>query len=428
MVHRHLRPDDPGLGRRHHPRHRARGPARRLHRRQAGRLGRPHRRGGLLGGAVGPRLRRRHERDPRDQRAGRCGSRGSSGSSCARRRATWPRSGWPRRPASSARASRATPGTSTTAGSTWSSTPSPGPTSGWSSDAAAAPADRARDRCRAVARIVREVATLHSSCPRAAGDRRRTAPSRCCRWGCAWGAARGRRRRRPVALRRVGPCCPPTRRHGVAGGGARPAGPGRAGAPGLAAARLRRGGPGRLLAGDGLHGGRRTSTRRSSARPTPSAPSACGPTTRAPPRRGCRPPGAAVAATVSVHGDRDPRRAAALRDAALTAVEALLRRTQPDGSATRTRRHRRPRRPGRRRTRRPRAADPARASRRWPRPTSSSWTGSHRSPCWTACARASRSSTSPRSRAGGPPPRRRSTPLLVDRARRRARRRPAQGR
>ena len=49
------------------------------------------------------------------------------------------------------------------------------------------------------------------------------------------------------------------------------------------------------------------------------------PTTPAPPRRGCRPPGAAAAATVSVHGDRDPRRAAALRDAALTAVEALLR-------------------------------------------------------------------------------------------------------
>ncbi len=38
-------------------------------------------------------------------------------------------------------------------------------------------------------------------------------------------------------------------------------------------------------------------------------------------------------ATVSVHGDRDPRRAAALRDAALTAVEALLREeVQPGGS------------------------------------------------------------------------------------------------
>ena len=38
-------------------------------------------------------------------------------------------------------------------------------------------------------------------------------------------------------------------------------------------------------------------------------------------------------ATVSVHGDRDPRRAAALRDAALTAVEALLREEgQPGGS------------------------------------------------------------------------------------------------
>jgi uroporphyrin-III C-methyltransferase / precorrin-2 dehydrogenase / sirohydrochlorin ferrochelatase len=38
-------------------------------------------------------------------------------------------------------------------------------------------------------------------------------------------------------------------------------------------------------------------------------------------------------ATVSVHGDRDPRRAAALRDAALTAVEALLREEgQPAGS------------------------------------------------------------------------------------------------
>ncbi len=37
-------------------------------------------------------------------------------------------------------------------------------------------------------------------------------------------------------------------------------------------------------------------------------------------------------ATVSVHGDRDPRRAAALRDAALTAVEALLREeAQPAG-------------------------------------------------------------------------------------------------
>jgi uroporphyrin-III C-methyltransferase / precorrin-2 dehydrogenase / sirohydrochlorin ferrochelatase len=38
-------------------------------------------------------------------------------------------------------------------------------------------------------------------------------------------------------------------------------------------------------------------------------------------------------ATVSVHGDRDPRRAAALRDAALTAVEALLR--EGPGSAHR---------------------------------------------------------------------------------------------
>ena len=38
-------------------------------------------------------------------------------------------------------------------------------------------------------------------------------------------------------------------------------------------------------------------------------------------------------ATVSVHGDRDPRRAAALRDAALAAVEALLREEgQPAGS------------------------------------------------------------------------------------------------
>ena len=39
-------------------------------------------------------------------------------------------------------------------------------------------------------------------------------------------------------------------------------------------------------------------------------------------------------ATVSVHGDRDPRRAAALRDAAVTAVEAVLR-DEPDGAGRR---------------------------------------------------------------------------------------------
>ena len=39
-------------------------------------------------------------------------------------------------------------------------------------------------------------------------------------------------------------------------------------------------------------------------------------------------------ATVSVHGDRDPRRAAALRDAALTAVEALLREEAPAAPAS----------------------------------------------------------------------------------------------
>jgi len=39
-------------------------------------------------------------------------------------------------------------------------------------------------------------------------------------------------------------------------------------------------------------------------------------------------------ATVSVHGDRDPRRAAALRDAAVTAVEAVLR-DEPEGAGRR---------------------------------------------------------------------------------------------
>ena len=61
-------------------------------------------------------------------------------------------------------------------------------------------------------------------------------------------------------------------------------------------------------------------------------------------------------ATVSVHGDRDPRRAAALRDAAVTAVEAVLR-DERGRCRTACRRYRWPRRPGRRRTRRPRAAD-----------------------------------------------------------------------
>ena len=203
--------------------------------------------------------RRRHERHPRDQRAGCCASRGSSGSSCARptgnlasqrvaEKAGFVREGVARN------AGRVHDGrvdlvvySLTRADLGLEQQPGQRPRR---------PADRARardlrrgaypprggDRAPAPARG-RPVTGGTGRAAAAAGP----APGR---------AARGRRRRRPGRpAPGGGAALGPRAGHGHRPGrGGRPAGPGRARAPGLAAARVRRGRPGRLLAGDGVHG------------------------------------------------------------------------------------------------------------------------------------------------------------------------------